>query len=672
MKKLIIALIIVIMANQIYAQNYKFGKVSKEELEEKFYSQDSSANAVVLYKNRRTYFNYIQNEGFSVITEIHERIKIYNKEGFDWATKKIKYYTPRSSTSEDVNIQGAKTYVLENGKIQSYKLNNSDKYNVKLNKYWSEEKFSMPNISEGCIVEWRYKTTSPYRRINKVNIQYEIPVKKFQCKIEIPEYYNYNVKQTGYLQVNSTVSTKSDKIVLQNKTRGGDPYNPSPTKYTTQNIDYLCKITTVDNTNIPALLEEPYLNNINNYRTGIEFELSSIKWPNETIKYYSKSWDDVIKTIYKEAEFGGELNKSSYFKDDLERIVVECGDDQTKIILALFEFVKQKVKWNGYKGVFTDNGVKEAFKKGVGNSADINLILIAMLREAKINANPVILSTRDHGIPIFPTINGFNFVIAAVEIDNGVLLLDATDENSTPNILPLRDLNWEGRIIREEGSSSLVNLIPNDLSQTISTMNINIDEDGLIEGMRRVKYTKFNALKYRNEYSKIKDEDILSKIEEKNGNIEISDLKIKNKTEIYNPVSETYKFTLEDLISIVGDKMYFKPLFFDAITENPFKLEERQYPIDFAVPTETKNMISINIPEGYSIEFIPESLAVALPNNYGVYKFNLMASGNKIKLFTTFKINTAIYPVENYLEVKEFYKMIINKNLEQIVLKKES
>ena len=76
MKKLIIALIIVIMANQIYAQNYKFGKVSKEELEETFYSQDSSANAVVLYKKRRTYFNYIQNEGFSVITEIHERIKI--------------------------------------------------------------------------------------------------------------------------------------------------------------------------------------------------------------------------------------------------------------------------------------------------------------------------------------------------------------------------------------------------------------------------------------------------------------------------------------------------------------------------------------------------------------------------------------------------------------------
>ncbi len=673
MRKIIIALIIGVITTQMIAQNYKFGKVSKEELEEQFYSQDSSANAVVLFKKRRTYFEYEQKEGFGVVTEIHERIKIYNKEDFSWATKKIKYYSPKGSTSEDVNIQDAKTYVLENGKRQSYKLNKKDTYNVKLNKYWSEEKFSMPNISEGCIVEWRYKITSPYRGINKVIMQYEIPVEKFQCKIEIPEYYNYNVKHTGYLQVNSTVSTKYDKIVLNTKSRsGGSFFTPSKTSFSSQNIDYMSKVIIIDNENIPALMEEPYMNNINNYRSGIEFELSSTKWPNEPIKYYSKSWEDVTKTIYKENEFGRELNKSSYYKDDLEKIIVECGDNKTKIILALFEFVKQKVKWNGYKGVFTDKGVKEAFKTGVGNSADINLILIAMLREAKINANPVILSTRDHGIPIFPTINGFNFVIAAVEIDNKVLLLDATEENSTPNVLPLRNLNWEGRIVREEGTSLLVDLIPSDMSYTNSTMNISIDGEGTIEGKRRVQYTNLNALKYRNKYSKIKDEDIFNNIEEKNGNIEIFDFEIRNKNEIYNPVVETYKFISEDLISVIGDKIYFKPLFFDAITENPFKLEKRKFPIDFGAPAGVKNRININIPEGYAVEFLPKSIAVALPNNYGLYKFNISAAGNKINIFSTFQMNTALYPVAAYSEIKEFYKMIINKNLEQVVLRKVS
>ena len=73
------------------AQDAKFGKVDKKDLMEKYYPSDSSANAAVLYKKRRSYFRYTQGQGFELVTEIHERIKIYNKEGYDWATKKYHY-----------------------------------------------------------------------------------------------------------------------------------------------------------------------------------------------------------------------------------------------------------------------------------------------------------------------------------------------------------------------------------------------------------------------------------------------------------------------------------------------------------------------------------------------------------------------------------------------------
>lgn len=92
MKFFLITLFLTLTANQLFAQDYKYGKVSKEELEEKYCPLDSSANAAVLYKKRKTFFDYKQEEGFEVVTEIYERIKIYNKEGFDWATKKIDYY----------------------------------------------------------------------------------------------------------------------------------------------------------------------------------------------------------------------------------------------------------------------------------------------------------------------------------------------------------------------------------------------------------------------------------------------------------------------------------------------------------------------------------------------------------------------------------------------------
>ena len=70
MKKILITLIIVINSSCFFAQDYKFGKISKEELEEAYYPLDSSANAAILYKSRDTHFDYNQGQGFQVITEI--------------------------------------------------------------------------------------------------------------------------------------------------------------------------------------------------------------------------------------------------------------------------------------------------------------------------------------------------------------------------------------------------------------------------------------------------------------------------------------------------------------------------------------------------------------------------------------------------------------------------
>lgn len=293
-----------------------------------------------------------------------------------------------------------------------------------------------------------------------------------------------------------------------------------------------------------------------------------------------------------------------------------------------------------------------------------------MLNKAGLKASPVILSTRSNGIPIFPTIDGFNYVIAAVEIENDLILLDATEEYSAPNVLPSRDLNWQGRIVRENGSSSWVNLTPTKLSDTNSSMSIVFNDAGTIEGVKRTQYTNLNALNYRDNYAKLKDDDVILKVEEENGKIEISDFRITNKIEIYKPIIEMFKFTSEDLLDKIGDKIYFKPLFFDAMTKNPFKLEKRDYPIDFGSPFIKDNKVGIKIPAGYVVESIPENLAIGLRDNYGVYKFSVKIEGNMINVYSILQINTAIFPSANYEEIKDFYKMIVNKNLEQIVLKK--
>lgn len=670
MKNILLVIVLVSFISEMNAQDFKFGKVSKQELQETFYPLDSAANAAYLYKKRNTTFRYVQDKGFMVETEIQERIKIYNSEGFDWGTLEIDLY---QSGGDDEKVSGLKaiTYSLKNGKIIKTNLEKNDIFSEERNKYWKEKKFTMPNLSDGCVVEWKYKLTSPFRTIDDIQFQYEIPVKKTVVSIGIPEYYVYKKKAKGYIFVTPKTEKKRGQITINSKDRSGGEGNQGVvrTSFSQHKIDYSILKDSYDLDNVPALIEEPYVNNIENYLTGMEYELTSVKWPNEPIKYYSNTWEDVTKTIYRDSDFSNQIYKSNHFDDDLEAILSTAKTDSDKLVL-IFDFVKQKIKWNNFYGYTSDNGTRKAYKEGVGNAADINLNLVSMLNYAGLKANPVLVSTRSNGMPIFPTISGFNFVIAGVEMGNGVVLLDATSEYSSPNIMPLRNLNWKGRMISENGSSAEIDLIPTKHSGTSASIMININEDGEVEGFFRKSYTNLEALKYRNKYANVKDEDIVIKIENENNGVEIDDFKIINKKDSYKPVTESCKFYSEDMLDVVGNKMYIKPLLFNSLGSNPFKLDKRDYPIDYGTPILEKNTIQITIPDGYKVTSFPENFGIGLSDNYGVYIFKVSVNGNKLSVQSQLKINSAIIPSQNYAELKDFYSQIVNKNAEFIVLEK--
>lgn len=114
-----------------------------------------------------------------------------------------------------------------------------------------------------------------------------------------------------------------------------------------------------------------------------------------------------------------------------------------------------------------------------------------MLREAGVEANPVLVSTKANGIPFFPTRSGFNYVVTGVNLGKGTVLLDASERYSLPNLLPERALNWQGRKIMKNGISFWVNLSLGVSSIEENTVNIKIDSEGSIEGMLRNKFEKF-------------------------------------------------------------------------------------------------------------------------------------------------------------------------------------
>lgn len=676
MIKKVILVFIFISQLSLIAQDYKFGKVSKEELQENFYPSDSTADAAYLYKYRKTYYNYTNNSGFEIINEVHVRMKLYTSEGFNYATFKLPYVRPESGKSERISSIKAYTYNIdENGKITEDKLSKKDIFDETISKFRHVKNITMPNLKEGSVIELEYTMTSPYTDyIDDLQFQHGIPVKKLLIDIETPEWLVFAKKNKGFYLIQPKENVRNGSISFRNKVRttttftGGRGGKTTGTSYENTKQDLVFNISKYEAENIPALKDnEPYVGNAYTYRGGVKYEMVGTKYPNSIPKNFSKSWDNVTKQIYKSSSFGDELEKTRYFKDDIDLLLKDATSDKDKVA-KIFTFVKSNIKWDGYNNKYTDQGVKKAYDTKTGNAAEINLMLTAMLRYAGLNANPVLVSSKGNGIPLFPTLKGFNYVIAIVQFaDNTQVLLDATEPYSMPNILPARSLNWNGRIVTKTGESSWVKLSSNKHASEENMVMVKISDDLDVSGFVRTKYDNLNALKFRKSYNHIKEEELIEKYEE-NNSLEIDEFKLVNQEILGKPVIRNVKFTTEDLIESIGNKLYIEPSLFLTKRNNPFKLDERKYPVDFTTAWKETNKVTIQIPKGYTIESIPASIAIALPDNLGVFKYQVTKGVDKIKTVSVLQFNASMVPPQYYTYLKDFYTKLVEKQTEKIVL----
>ena len=676
-----ILLLTVCFTTTFYAQDYKFGKVSKEELEEKFYPLDSTADAAYLYRSRKTYYEFLKREGrFQIVTEIHERIKIYTKEGFNYGNKLISFYKPESGSKESVKSINGYTFSLVKGKVEKNKLSKKNIFEEKKNKFRTVKKIIMPNIKEGVVIDLIYTLSSPFTRtIDDLEFQYNIPIKKLDYNVSIPEYYVFNEMAKGYYFIAPKKETKSKILTFTVKSAGkakgfaAGARDANNTTYSYEKFNYEILNYSFNETRIPALKNnEPYVNNIKNYRGGLQFEIKEINFSKlgGERKFYSSDWTDVSKQIFRSTYFGSELQKSNFFKNDINSLRLEGKTDAYKIA-AIFQFIKSKIKWNGYYDKYTFNGVKKAYKEGSGNVADINLALTSMLRFVGLNANPVLVSSRGNGVPLFPTLKGFDYVISKVQLPgNKYVLLDASEINSVPNILPKRALNWKGRVVEKDGTSSWVELSSQKHAVEDNMLMVKISDNFTINGFIRTKLENLDALTFRNRYNYIKEEELRNKYEEDN-NLEIEDYKLENKRNLAKPILRKVKFSSEDLIEEINGRYYIEPLLFLTRHSNPFKLEDRKFPIDFSNPWKQINRVNIDIPAGYKVEKLPEAIAIGLPENIGVFKYQLKQIGTTIKTVCILQFNESLVGAQYYKDLKDFYAKVVETQSEKIVLVKE-
>jgi len=646
----------------------KFGDVPIEDLKMTRYEKDSSAAAVVLADYGESTIEYDQNEDRFVLRfERLQRIKILTKDGLRYANFSIPLYHDGSS-DEKIGSLKAYTYNLENGKIVETKMKNDGVFREKSNANLDITKITLPNVKEGSIVEISYKVNSDFLfNFQDWDFQGEIPVVWSEYRAHIPEYYNYDKYMQGYILLTINEQTQETaSITLNSKERSVG----SNTRFSQEKIEYKESRFRWVAQNVIAFKAEPYITSSRDYISKMNFELSYTQFPNAQMKRYMGSWEDINKQYVESENFGREVTGNGFLKKTVDEITAGLNDPEQRMN-AITNYVKNNIAWDGSSRKHIDKSLRKVLDEKKGNSAEINLLLASMLEKASINVFPVLLSTRDHGFirEATPISSQFNYVVCLAAIGDKTFLLDATEKLLPAGMLPERCLNGNGFVV-SKGGFRWTPLQTKTKSRIVVNADLTLTPEANLVGKLQIDRSGYDALAGRKKYFS-KDEADYVKDFIGTRSWEISKSEIGNAKEIHQPMKEVYDLTVSEHITAAGNVFYLNPLLLYRIDENPLKLENREYPVDFSSPFERIVICRITLPEGFQVDELPKQKIITLLNNSGRYTYSVTQSGNVLSVVSNFQINQSIFVPQEYAHLREFYNQVVAKQAEQIVLKKK-
>ncbi|MGJ3236387.1 DUF3858 domain-containing protein [Marivirga sp.] len=654
--------VICLFSFHIYSQQNpkSFGNVSSSEIEMQFYQEDPSAPAVVLFDVGDSEF-FESDYGYDIIYRRHKRIKIFDKNKFGTPEISVPIYRSDKGEREQIVFIEAQTLNMENGKLKkSYVLPGSI-FEEKINDNWSIKKFVFPNVQNGSIVEFRYEIETPFKSsMPNWDFQSEIPTIYSRYMVSMIPFYEYVFYLQGasefdeFEKFNSKTSRSWGKV---NKSYGQNVRSG----FDFQDVTY--KFVLKD---IPAFKDESYISSVNNHIVKMYFQLAKIHHPNTGKKEIISTWSALNKSLLKNKKFGKYIKKSSRkAKGIVKDLEIEglSKEAQSKVII---NYIKDNFEWNGRNSKYASQTVKELLKSRLGNSADLNLFLIGMLHSAKIDCEPVILSTREHGAirGEYPFDFYTNYVVGLVGEESS-FLADATSDFLPYNRIPSRCLNDKALIVKDIEKEMWISLdfeIPS-INKSIINLIPNPDDVSLDYSVT-LQANEYEAYALREKFED-EDEDIQTYFKEKLDNID------ESKTLFYNDLNKPYILILkgEKNITKIGSNLIIRPLLELPIQENKLTQSVRNYPVDFVFRTKTEYETNLEIPNGYRVSSVPDNFS--LNNDLIDINLSIKKTENRVSITGNYEFKKSIYQPEEYTDIKQYFDIIIEKFNQEIVLEEE-
>ena len=646
--------------------NLKFGKPTKAEMEMTTYAPDSAAEAVVLCRLTNVEYT-VQASGYLV--DYHEkfRIKVLKPEGARYAMVTIPYtklaegkssisasrvslkskaiemgtngfktdsntgdYFDGASgsltdnfvdvyTDESVEDLKATAFNLVNGKTVKTKLNSSDVKKEKIDDERWQVEFTVPNVKEGTVIEYEYTIHSQlFYLLHDWFAQGEIPVAYACLDMDIPNYLIFNIEEHGIQRL----VCKCVNGVLRYKLES----DPLAAPVTVNTNHYTCV-----GRNLKALHKDAYVWNLNDYCAGITAELKSLSLPGMMRMDYVRTWDQIDRMLLDDNDLGKQLNSHSPLRNELEAAKVSDIANERERMAAVCKLVLDKVKWDGTYRLWTSDSSGATLKRGTGSNADVNMLLIQSLRDAGLQAYPVVLRTRDEGLlpHNFPSLSKLNSYVVGVQFHNGsTAFVDASSENGLVDAIPPQLQVERARLVIPGKKSQWVNLQKVSRIKVTTVIEATLTAQGLLQGRQTTLRSGFGQ-----------------------------------------EAKEEKEISLQGTVDANG--ISFSPYSLLPIKANPFTDEQRLLPVEFPSVESEQVIVNVTLPEGYAVENVPEPIIVATPDKGLNGRLATYVGEGKIETHYQFNINKVTQPDTNYAAIRDMFALFSSHSEDVLVAKRK-
>ena len=626
--------------------------VTQQDLAVKDVPNDPGADAIQLY------MSYYKDENANFVA-VYKRIKVL-REGALAPGKALVDVEIPIEPGESLKELAART-IHPDQSIVEYTGKPFEKVLIKKRGVKHVAKcFTLPDVTVGSIIEYRYVTSLPLRVVDPISTW---PIQ--QDLFTVKEHLRFRAYQGLVIE-----PTEWSNVVRKSQV-AYSYLNQVDLKVPEKKEGYLMEL---ELENVPKFDSEEYMPPEDDFRPVVLFyyggrEMSSPEkfweeWQKLITEYLEKfigNSREIHDAVFQ--AIGGETDPEKKLRKLYARA------QQIRNLSYERERTEQERKEEHLKRNMT---AQEVLQRGYGTQGEIDALFTAMARAAGFEATMLGVSDRKE--------RSFNkLVLWLGQIRSSAVLvkLEGKELFLSPGtrFAPFGMLRWKNTAtsaLKFSKTGEFITTPQPENSPMSRTARVSLATDGSLSGEIIVEYKGEDALEHRLEAldedeagrrQSLEDEvktwlpgNTIVKLQSSQG-WESADLSL---------VAQ-FKVQIPGFASFTGKRMMAPAFFFPTLQKNMFTSHLRHYPIIFPYPFTEADELYLELPEGYTLEEPPYRRKAGL--SYAGYEISTVLEERRLVTRRKLRFDGLQFPSDNYEELKNFFTVVQKGDSGQAVLR---